>query len=116
MKQKFTLTRDSEKNALSIKEYAEIEKGDFTFICEETHDLGDLVQAMSGGLDRLVASLRRPNMYPRRDFGEKIARAVTAMMSRDIQDATVDVMLDDVDAFDRPDFDIDPDIVFKEGD
>ena len=76
MKQKYLILKNDEKNELKIKEFAELNKGAFTLMCEETfHD--ELVKsAISKGSQALIATLRTKNMYPNAIYAAKIAEEV----------------------------------------
>lgn len=115
MKQKYLLSKDPEKQNLTISEYAELEKGEFAFVCEEVHEIDDCRRAMEIGIESLVAVVRRPNMYPRLDFGEKIAHSIVGLLSDDTGKATIEIMIDDREDFIEAKDDIDPRLVYEEG-
>lgn len=112
MKQKYHISFSPETEALSIQEFAELEKGEFAFVCEEIHDAKVFRDAMGGGAEGLVPIVRRPNMYPRQDFGVKIAQGIIALLSNGSGVTTHEVVIDDVDAFAASENDIDPRVVF----
>lgn len=116
MKQKYQISFNPETEALSIQEFAELEKGEFAFVCEEIHDAKVFRDVMDGGAECLVPIVRRPNMYPREEFGVKIALGIIALLSDGSGMTYHEVMIDDVDAFSASENDIDPRIVYKEGD
>lgn len=75
MKQKYLLSKD-EENGLVIKEYAELEAGIFSLLCEEHFDEETVTKAVKDGSDALVGVLRTHNMYPPACFADPIAAAV----------------------------------------
>jgi hypothetical protein len=111
MNQKYLISTDPETEQLSIREYAELEKGEFAFVCEEIHDAGELRAAMSDGVESLVSMVRRPNMYPRQDFGERIARGIIDLLSDETGATSMEVFISDADVFAPSDTDIDPRVV-----
>jgi hypothetical protein len=64
MKQKFIISRDSDKKKLIIKEFAEIEKDRLSLICEETYDDNVIKSAMGKGKEALYSALRTDKFYP----------------------------------------------------
>lgn len=78
MKQKYLLLRDAE-NALTIKEYAELETGIFSLLCEEAFTAELVTSAMAAGKEALIATLRTHNMYPPAGFAEPLAETVISL-------------------------------------
>lgn len=116
MRQKYTLTIIPETKKLAIREYAEIEKAEFAFVCEEIHDIDAFKEVMSEGAAALVPIVRRPNMYPRQDFGEKIAQGIIDLINDDAGATSSEIMINDIDAFESTEEDIDPEVVLDEED
>lgn len=104
-----------ETNKLSIREYAELEKGEFAFVCEEVHDIDDFRNVMEGGAKDLVSLVRRPNMYPRQDFGEKIAQGIIDLLNDESGATSSEIMINDIDAFIEAEDDLDPRVVYEDG-
>ena len=111
MKQKYIITILQESNEVSIREYAELEKGEFSFICEEIHDTKALKAAIPEGAGNLVPILRRPNMYPRQDYGEKIAMGIIDLLNDAAMETSTEVFINDADDFIPADDDFDPRVV-----
>ena len=84
-----------------LREYAELEKDDFAFICEERYDMDGLGSISPEDISGFVTHLRRPNMYPKRAYAEKIARALISLIASGNGDSTAEVIFDDVEVF-RP--------------
>ena len=114
MKQKYLISMSTETQELSIREYAELEKGEFAFICEEVHDADDFRKAMESGAEGMVPIVRRPNMYPRQDFGEKIAQAIIDLLNDESGATSSEILIDDKDDFIEAEDDIDPRVVYED--
>ena len=76
MKQKYMILKNEENGNLIIREFAELEKEAFTFICEETYDSRDIESAIAQGKTTLISTLRTQNLFPISIYAEKIAEAV----------------------------------------
>ncbi len=114
MKQKYVISIKQETKKLTIQEYAELEKGEIAFVCEEVHNVDDFRNAMEDGAKALVPVIRRPNMYPRQDFGEKIAQGIIDLLN-DVSGATSsEILINDHDDFIEAEDDIDPKVVYED--
>jgi hypothetical protein len=113
VKQKYTLTINPETKKLAIREYAEIEKGEFAFVCEELHDIDAFKDGMAEGAAALVPIIRRPNMYPRQDFGERIAQGIIDLLNDDTGETKSEILINDVEAFESAEDDVDPRVVYE---
>ena len=114
MKQKYVISIKQETKKLTIQEYAELEKGEIAFVCEEVHNVDDFRNAMEEGAKALVPVIRRPNMYPRQDFGEKIAQGIIDLLN-DVSGATSsEILINDHDDFIEAEDDIDPKAVYED--
>ncbi|MBW1841003.1 MAG: hypothetical protein JRI75_04335 [Deltaproteobacteria bacterium] len=76
MKQKYVISKDNEKKALIIQEYAELDKEILSFICEQPYDLKAIRAAIKKGKRELISTLRTENMYPIGMHAEKLAASV----------------------------------------
>ncbi len=76
MKQKFVISRDSDKKELIIKEYAEIEKDRLSLVCEETYDDKVIKTAMEKSKEALYSALRTDKLYPPISVTMNIGEAV----------------------------------------
>ncbi len=82
MKQKYLISRNDEKNKLTIKEFAELEKQDeYTLLCEETYSCEAVESAISKGKQALISTLRTTNLYPPALYAEKIAEVIMSLFS-----------------------------------
>lgn len=114
MKQKYLIAMSPETQKLSIREYAELEKGEFAFVCEEVHDIDAFRSAMESGAKGLVPVVRRPNMYPRQDFGEKIAQGIIDLLNDESGATSNEILINDSDDFIQAEDDIDPRVVYED--
>ena len=80
MKQKYVIIKSKEEGAFRIREYLAVADGDLAFVCEEVYDPELLKCSLAEGENALGQALRRPNMYPRHDIGEKIVACVRELM------------------------------------
>jgi hypothetical protein len=97
VKQKYLISRNDEKNKLTIKEFAELEKQDeYTLLCEETYSGEAVEPAISKGKQALISTLRTTNLYPPTLYAEKIAGTVMSLFSSE-SDQSVELFFDDKD-------------------
>jgi hypothetical protein len=108
MRQKYVISRDDSENKLTIREYAVIDKnlkkvassmlqkGSFSFLCEETYESEIVVSSISKGINALVAILRTHNIFPIEPYANKIAESVMALYNLS-EDDPVELFFDDVD-------------------
>jgi len=79
MKQKYILSRDIEKEVLTIREFSELSKDSFTLVCEEDYELEKIEKAIAEGKDALIKTLRTPNFYPVAVYIGQIADMVISL-------------------------------------
>ena len=94
MKQKYQITRDQEKQILTIREYAELDKDILSPLCEENYPMDAIEKAMQEKKEVLIAALRTKNMYPPGVYAERIAAGVAALLRS--QDQSVELFFDDI--------------------
>ena len=94
MKQKYLILKNDEKTKLIIREFAELDKEMFSFLCEETFDDESITSAISIGQDALIATLRTKNLFPIGIYAREIAAAVTKMYESG-NDQSVELVFDD---------------------
>lgn len=94
MKQKYSIHKDTEKQILVIKEYAELNKEILSLLCEETYPENEVNTAISRGKGALVSILRTRNMYPPGVFANSIADLVIALYGSEGEQST-EILLDD---------------------
>jgi hypothetical protein len=98
MKQRYVLSKNEEKQTLTISEYTELEKNEFSLICEESHASADIRDAIKQGVAELISTFRTHNMYPRMKYAEEMARQIQSLYQSS-KDETIELMFDDKDAF-----------------
>lgn len=76
MKQKYSIFKDNETGTVSIKEFAELDKGMFSLIFEETYANEMIQSAIEEGKNALVSAIRTPNLFPIAEYAEKIADTI----------------------------------------
>jgi len=96
MKQKYLILKNDEKTRLIIREFAELDKDMFTFLCEETFDDESVKSAIAIGEDALIATLRTKNLFPIGVYAKELASAVTKMYESG-NDQSVELIFDDHD-------------------
>jgi hypothetical protein len=94
MKQKYLILKNDEKTKLILREFAELDKEMFTFLCEETFDDESVKSAIAIGEDALIATLRTKNLFPIGIYAKEIAAAVTIMYESG-NDQSVELLFDD---------------------
>lgn len=73
MKHKYVIQRNVEKDALTIQEYAELDKDDLSLICEETYPDAILADAIAVNHEALLHVIRTDNFYPPNMYANEIA-------------------------------------------
>ncbi len=108
MRQKYVISRDGDKDKLKIREYAIIDKnlkkvassmlqkGSFSFLCEETYESEIIESSISKGMNTLVGILRTQNIFPIEPYANKIAESVMGLYNSS-EDNSVELFFDDVD-------------------
>ncbi len=113
MRQKYVISRDDTNDSLKIREYAIIDKnlnkvassmlqkGSFSFLCEETYESEIIVSSIDKGINALVASLRTNNIFPIQPYATQIAESVMELYDSS-DDGPVELFFDDVDLVSAP--------------
>jgi hypothetical protein len=108
MRQKYVISRDDSKNKLRIREYAildknlnkvespMLQKGDFSFLCEEIYESEIIMSSISKGISTIVETIRTDNIFPIEPYATKIARSVIEIYNSS-EDDPVELFFDDVD-------------------
>ena len=77
MKQKYSVVKDEAGKKLIIREIGELEKDEFSLICEVAFEYKIIKAAIKEGKQALVAALRTPDLYPPAVYMDKIADEIT---------------------------------------
>ncbi len=108
MRQKYVISRNDSKNVLNIREYAItdknlnktafelLQKGSFTFLCEETYEKETILASIKRGMDALSSTLMTPNIYPIEPYANKIAESVMTLYEES-KDSDLELYFDDRD-------------------
>jgi len=106
MNQKYFISRDSVRNSITIREYADLERnpggsgtflaGKYSLLSESVYDAAKLKSASEQGLDSLVQEIRTPDFYPAAFHAERIAQAVVRLLE-DPQMHSLEVTSSDLD-------------------
>ena len=73
-----------------------VQKGSFSFLCEETYESEIIVSSISIGMNALVATLRTNNLFPIEPYANKIAESVIELYNSS-EDGPVELFFNDVD-------------------
>ncbi len=95
MKQKYTITKDDEKNEMIIREYAELDKELLSLLCEETYSSDAIRNSIAKSKESLIVALRTHNMYPPYMYIDKLADSVMELYSSENSDP-IDIFFDDM--------------------
>lgn len=96
MRQKYLMEKNDEANELIIKEFAELDTGVFSIICEETYKKDMLDEVLKKDKVELISALRTSNLYPVSFCMEKIADAVVELY-RSEENEAIEIQFDDLD-------------------
>lgn len=97
MKQKYAIERNKETGNLTIKEYAELDKGLFSLIFEESYPGDVLSAAIKEGPGAVVSAIRTPSLYPIAEYAEKIAeKIIETFESEALSAEPVELVFNDV--------------------
>jgi hypothetical protein len=96
MKQKYSILKDSKSGILTIKEFAELDKGIFSLIFEETYETGMIETAIKEGKEVLISAIRTPNLYPIAEYAEKIADTIIDYFENPPAEEPVEIIFNDI--------------------
>jgi len=96
MKQKYSILKNDEKTGIIIREFAELDKEIFSFLCEEKFEDETVKSAIEKGQDALIQTLRTQNLFPLGIYAKEIAAAVKKMYESG-DDQPVELLFDDTD-------------------
>lgn len=106
MHQKFMIFQDTDKDTLTIREYAVVGKNlkkmvpallieeDFSLMAKETYDGASISTSIAKGVDALVTTLRTANLFPIMPYAVKIAESVMEMYDSP-EDNAVELVFND---------------------
>lgn len=76
MKQRFSISSNTGGEKIVIKEYAELEKGEFSLLCEESYEVEAVEAALEKGPHHVIALLRTESFFPTNYFAEKLTASL----------------------------------------
>jgi hypothetical protein len=81
MQHRYVIQIDAPGENVIVKEYGELDREEFSLLCEESYEKTALEAAAQNGKDALIDALRTPNLYPVRQYAEKLAEAVSEVLA-----------------------------------
>jgi hypothetical protein len=96
MKQKYSIFIDNTAQTMTIKEFAELDKGMFSLIFEETYETPKIQAAIKDGKEALIAAIRTPNLYPIAEYVEKIADTIIDQFENTPAEDPVELVFNDI--------------------
>ena len=96
MKHKYLLTKNSQNNGLTIQEFAELDKGLFSLVCEERYPAEAITSVTGGEKKFLISALRTPKLFPIEPCVNLLADEVMALYGPDGGESK-EVLFDDLD-------------------
>ncbi|MCK5782961.1 MAG: hypothetical protein KAH06_00820 [Desulfobacterales bacterium] len=96
MKQKYSIFKDNETGTMTIKESAELEKGLFSLVFEETYDNEMVQAAIKEGKAALISVIRKPDLYPIAEYAEKIADTIIEYFEKAPAEEPVELVFNDI--------------------
>lgn len=101
MKQRFVISRNTGGEKIVIKEYAELDKGVYSLLCEESYAVEALEVALAEGPDHVVALLRTESFFPTSYFAEKLIATLADYFQQGSGD-TAKIEADDAECIKNP--------------
>ena len=95
MRQKFAIERNPDANEIVIREFAELDKGAMTMICEVFYDENNIKEALRKGKDATLNAIRNTTLFPVGFYAERIIEALNEMYGKDFN--SNDLYFDDMD-------------------
>jgi len=96
MNQKYSIFKDNKAGIVTIKEFAELDKGMFALIFEETYENAMIEAAIEDGKNALVSVIRTPNLYPIAEYAEKIADTIIEYFKKAPAEEPVELVFNDI--------------------
>ncbi len=100
MRQKYLVGKNSNTETI-VREMAELEKNEFSVICEKTYKTSELKKAVEAGKkgetgsEPLILQIRQPDFFPPYPVAEKISTAIKESLDSG-GDEWVEVLLDEL--------------------
>ncbi len=94
MKQKFSISRNTGGEKIVIKEYAELDKGVYSLLCEESYAEKSVAAALAKGSEQVITLLRIESFFPTSFFSEKLIAVLDDYLQQGSSEA-VEIDADD---------------------
>jgi hypothetical protein len=94
MKQRFSISRNTGGETIVIKEYAELDKGVYSLLCEESYAVEAIEAALAKGPRQVITLLRTESFFPTSYFAEKLSASLDAYLQSGASDP-VKIEVDD---------------------
>jgi len=83
MKQRFSISRNTGGEQIVIKEYAELDKGVYSLLCEESYAIQAVQAALAKGPGYVITLLRTESFFPTSYFAEKLTASLDAYLKQE---------------------------------
>ncbi len=100
MRQRYMILKNEKTGELLIREFAELDKGLFSLLYEESYDENKILAATQDGKEALIKALLTDSFYPPRIYAEPIAAEVAKMYQPDGKPSS-ELLFDDIDLFQK---------------
>ncbi|MCP3956122.1 MAG: hypothetical protein GY697_28500 [Desulfobacterales bacterium] len=87
MKQRFSISRNTDGEEIVIKEYAELDKGLYSLLCEESYAVVAVEAALAKGAEHVITLLRTDSFFPTSFFTEKLIAVLDDYLRQGIREA-----------------------------
>lgn len=94
MKQRFSISRDTGGEQIVIKEYAELDKGVYSLLCEEAYAVEAVKAALALGPGHVIALLRTESFFPTGYFAGKLTASLDEYLRQESSDP-ISIEVDD---------------------
>jgi len=83
MKQRFSISGDTGGGQIVIKEYAELDKGVYSLLCEEAYAVQAIKAALAEGPAQVITLLRTESFFPTGYFAEKLTASLDEFLQQE---------------------------------
>ena len=94
MKQRFSISRNTGGEQIVIKEYAELDKGVYSLLCEESYAIQAVKAALAKGPGHVITLLRTESFFPTSYFAQKLMASLDDFLQQESGD-TIKIEADD---------------------
>jgi len=94
MKQRFSISRNTGGEQIVIKEYAELDKGVYSLLCEASYAVQAVKAALAKGPWHVITLLRTESFFPTSYFAQKLTASLDDFLQQESGD-TIKIEVDD---------------------